>query len=499
MLMLSKEQDLEDKSLTQMSNNDPTALVNSLTNPMNLLNKTTESINQLISLGKSRVEELSQGTAASNNNTNNLNNSNNGSNNPLLLQTPYGMSLQQPQGQNSFYATSASNSLQPNVTAANPNPNALFAPNFYLNGGNNHAQLGRFVTPAQLAHPQIPISMVADPRVKTLNGSSPTGPVFVNGAYYPGVGMATMAQAASFPTPAQSIVDQSTKNTLDTFLDEFQKKTMGLILSQNNMLVELRQKNESLEENLSNVMKELGGLKNMLKSNNNTASNNLEVQGPPRPTMIAVNPVSRAPTLDTASAESLLMHLYPGQVQPPYKYQLVLSAEFPRPLYRERNFKFNLKLIDMKGNRIENSNRITLNLALYNTENPPKFIETNTSGNKILKGSLEKELVNGLATFERIQIRDVTSHFRNGWLFIVVLPAQNKSASSFVANQNHNIVESELIKPLVIEKVVVKAKKYKEKGKKEEEEDIYEGECIKEAIDNCDDYEMPSRDIYTEK
>ena len=70
--------------------------------------------------------------------------------------------------------------------------------------------------------------------------------------------------------------------------------------------------------------------------------------------------------------------------------------------------------------------------------------------------------MNGSATFEKIQIKEVTSHFRNGWIFFVVYPK--------ISNQNSNgaisagsIVNNQKIKPLILEKVVVKAKKAKEK------------------------------------
>jgi hypothetical protein len=82
-------------------------------------------------------------------------------------------------------------------------------------------------------------------------------------------------------------------------------------------------------------------------------------------------------------------------------------------------------------------------------------------GNKILKGFIEKDLVNGSATFEKIQIKEVTSHFRNGWVFFVVYPKLNSTTSS--ASGNGPNVSGQKIKPLILEKVVVKAKKAKEK------------------------------------
>lgn len=52
----------------------------------------------------------------------------------------------------------------------------------------------------------------------------------------------------------------------------------------------------------------------------------------------------------------------------------------------------NVSLVDKNDKTVCNSNLIPLTISIYTSENPPKFIETNTSGNKILKGLTEKEL-----------------------------------------------------------------------------------------------------------
>jgi len=97
-------------------------------------------------------------------------------------------------------------------------------------------------------------------------------------------------------------------------------------------------------------------------------------------------------------------------------------------------------------------------------------------GNKILKGFIEKDLTNGTATFEKIQIKEVTSHFRNGWIFFVVYPkiTNTSGSSNLLMGASGNVINSQKIKPLILEKVVVKAKKAKEKemaGESNEPED----------------------------
>jgi len=72
-----------------------------------------------------------------------------------------------------------------------------------------------------------------------------------------------------------------------------------------------------------------------------------------------------------------------------------LNTPLDQPLYRERNFNINVSLVDRNDNAVCNMNRIPLNISIYTSENSPKFIDTNTSGNKILKGNTDKDMLQG--------------------------------------------------------------------------------------------------------
>ena len=82
---------------------------------------------------------------------------------------------------------------------------------------------------------------------------------------------------------------------------------------------------------------------------------------------------------ETMTVENLLGFLYGPN--PDFPYQLVLKSDLQLPLYRERNFKFTVILTDKNGNPVENTNRIPLTIGIYSSENPPKFIDSNTAGN----------------------------------------------------------------------------------------------------------------------
>jgi hypothetical protein len=58
-----------------------------------------------------------------------------------------------------------------------------------------------------------------------------------------------------------------------------------------------------------------------------------------------------------------------------------------------------------------------------------------------MRGTIETESSN-LVHFHKIVIKEVTSHFRNGWFYLVVVPKQDSR-----------------VKPLIINNFVIKARK----------------------------------------
>lgn len=218
-------------------------------------------------------------------------------------------------------------------------------------------------------------------------------------------------------------------------------------------MLELKEKNEVLQDTLSCLVNEITGLKGIMKQNSMEK------------TIVPSNPLLLHQIIgnstESITVDNLLSYLY-GPA-PEFHYNLILKSEMELPLYRERNFKFTVLLTDNKGNVVENVNRIPLTIGIYSSENPPKFIDTNTAGNKILKGFIDKDLINGQASFEKIQIKEVTSHFRNGWVFFVVYPKVPNGPSNTLLSANEHMISHQKIKPLILEKIIVKAKKTKEK------------------------------------
>ena len=124
-----------------------------------------------------------------------------------------------------------------------------------------------------------------------------------------------------------------------------------------------------------------------------------------------------------------------------YKYQLNLEDKLIFPLYKERNFCLNLSISDLNGNKAKLRNPEKFQLCLYTSENPPKPVTYNTSGSNVLRGNIET-FANSDIAFFKVCINEVSSHFRNGDFTLVVMPESHSE-----------------VKPLVIQNVVVKARK----------------------------------------
>lgn len=289
------------------------------------------------------------------------------------------------------------------------------------------------------------------------------------------------------PSSGDMSIPKETTNTgfnIEEFMKGVQSKVVDLLFSQNKMLIDLREKNELVQDTLACLINEVNSLKQTVKHNNSDKPfSKLE--------QMSIMPHLVESSREIATSETLMNMLY-GNKQD-FQYQLIFKNEFPLPLYRERNFKFSVLLTDKEGNPVKHSNRIPLTLAIYTSENPPKFVDVNTAGNKILKGMIDKDLVDGAVTFDKIQIKEVTSHFRNGWVFFVVYPKTTMTLNPLMGGASSLIVNSSQIKPIVLERVVVKAKRSKEK---EEKEDREEKEMEAEINTNEDDTEIYEPDQY---
>lgn len=81
-------------------------------------------------------------------------------------------------------------------------------------------------------------------------------------------------------------------------------------------------------------------------------------------------------------------------------------------------------------------------------------------GNKVLQGEDECELKNGQGCFEKLQMNEVTSKFINGCVGVLVVPKRPVNfGTSLESLHQKRLIKIQDIKPLLIEKVVIRSKK----------------------------------------
>jgi hypothetical protein len=124
-----------------------------------------------------------------------------------------------------------------------------------------------------------------------------------------------------------------------------------------------------------------------------------------------------------------------------YPYVLRLIDPIPKPVYKERAFSFSVDVVDSSGKNIIFMESLILDIFLYTADNPSKRVEISTAGEKIIRFICEN-FDGTLLKFRKVCVQEVTSHYRNGSLLLVVTCKNNR-----------------LIKPLIIEDFIVKARK----------------------------------------
>ena len=78
----------------------------------------------------------------------------------------------------------------------------------------------------------------------------------------------------------------------------------------------------------------------------------------------------------------------------------------------------------------------------------------------MLNGEDECELKNGQGSFDKLQINEVTSKFINGYIAVLVVPKRPVNfGTSLESLQQKKLFKIQDIKPLLVEKVIVKSKK----------------------------------------
>lgn len=149
-----------------------------------------------------------------------------------------------------------------------------------------------------------------------------------------------------------------------------------------------------------------------------------------------------------------------------YAWGLELGGNLIEPLCKGKYFQLKVKLAPLQETGFPTEERIQLSLSVYSADKTPKPLQLTMTGHQLVKGYPESMLSYSPAdqchiAYFKIQICEVSSHFRNGWVFLVVQPKYTEAGGESLATQ---------IKPLVLENVVIRAKEIRNKrGKRKAE------------------------------
>mmetsp|Transcript_25378 Transcript_25378/g.24994 ORF Transcript_25378/g.24994 Transcript_25378/m.24994 type:complete len:137 (+) Transcript_25378:306-716(+) len=126
-----------------------------------------------------------------------------------------------------------------------------------------------------------------------------------------------------------------------------------------------------------------------------------------------------------------------------FQYSIQLENQLSSNIYKERGFSLTLSVRNKDGQRISISESQKFKVLVFSMDNPPKLLQLNISGKKILRGTTEASMQeDSTVTFSNVVINEVTSHYVNDSFYLVVV----------CENSNE-------VKPLAISNVCVKARK----------------------------------------
>ncbi|CAD8091395.1 unnamed protein product [Paramecium primaurelia] len=127
-----------------------------------------------------------------------------------------------------------------------------------------------------------------------------------------------------------------------------------------------------------------------------------------------------------------------------YKYELQMEEDLELPCYRNRIFQIKLKLVQNERT-IVNVNNLLVELQIWTYDKIPKKLTHNNKHQSIFKGCQQTE---------------VSSHFPKGTFMMIILPIDD---GAVIGEESKFIIKKEWIKPLIINDVSIKAKKFSDR------------------------------------
>lgn len=156
--------------------------------------------------------------------------------------------------------------------------------------------------------------------------------------------------------------------------------------------------------------------------------------------------ISSCPVSVSPELTSLLLSNH--QVPEEFDYEILLKSELNKYICKSKYFSFIIELHPITLQTIQPDTKIPIEVKIYTSESLPKQIITTMQGKKITRGKAIEHLTYNVAENKfsariKMQITEVSSHFVNGTISLVV----EKTSEC-----EHRI------KPLVIKDIIIKAK-----------------------------------------
>jgi hypothetical protein len=262
-----------------------------------------------------------------------------------------------------------------------------------------------------------------------------------------------------FQIPALECFRVQNEPVRNNLFEDMQRKKLLTLMNENTlMLNNVMASQEKSQNELIMCLEELKSFKNEISESSKSQLEKIELLKEQK---------KKSAQFDSNPTPLALSNYFFGNGQI-YRYELELQNEIPSPIFRERNLIINLRLVNILTKEVvRNQNKIVVHLSLHTWEVPSNPITRNKSGNKAVMGDTEVELVDGEATFDRIQINEVTSKFIHGHVAMIIVPAKPSNIGTSLGEQDdgEDYIDFESIKPLMLEKVTVKSKKKNPKKK----------------------------------
>ena len=136
-----------------------------------------------------------------------------------------------------------------------------------------------------------------------------------------------------------------------------------------------------------------------------------------------------------------------------YMWGLEIVGHMPYPICKGKYFLVEVRTVSLTGEELPRDEDVELEIVLLSSEDSPVEIRENMAGKPIFRGQASTLLKydakeNYHSASFKVQITEVSSHFVNGWVRLVIRPKKGAFPGS----------PPSLIEPLSVTNVIVRAK-----------------------------------------